>query len=303
METLDKGAVEAVATLTRQTGLKVASVSLPQPINGLPSSVPILLDPENGKAGSLYELLAPWRTKPERKRGTARVETLESFRDLVSRHKQGNSAIFAITNWEKPSFTAVIDYHDETNPDNGQHRIHYQFPLSEEWKAWNAVNNKPLDQAKFAEFLEDHIADLTTPTLDEAEDFRKMFGAEVGLPNDVLMVSRGLQVNVETNIKQTLKLQTGETQLIFEETHKSAGGGPVTVPGVFLLQLAPFFMGETCRIPVRLRYRKSNESLVWIIQLYRPDLHITSRVRDDLKATAEALDLPAFEGTPEMPAA
>ncbi|KQY27206.1 DUF2303 family protein [Rhizobium sp. Root482] len=300
METLDKGAVEAVAALARCTGSQMVSVSLPEKINGLPSFVPVLVHPETGKVTGLYDQLAPWRTRPERKTGTARAETLESFIELVELHKLGNSVIFAETDWTKPAMTAVIDYHNADSPDNGKHRIHYKFPLSEEWKAWLAIDGKSMNQAIFAEFIEDHIADLSSPDMAESEDYEKMFGAKVGFPNDIVQLSRGLQINAETRVKQAVKLQSGESQIMFEEDHKTAGGEPLMVPGVFVLQIAPFFMGETTRIPVRLRYRLREGALTWICQLYRPDRYITEQVRTDLETAADKTGLPKFEGSPEM---
>ncbi|ATE84697.1 hypothetical protein B9J07_25445 [Sinorhizobium sp. LM21] len=302
MEQLDKGAIDAVAKLAKLSETKVVSITLPEKINGLPSAIPALLHADTGKATSLYDLLAPWRTKPERKVGTARVETLESFVELIDRHKQENSVIFAKTDWKEPALTAVIDYHSADGPDNGKHRIHYQFPLSEEWKAWLKIDGQGMNQAVFAEFIEDHIADLSSPDLNEAEDFERMFGAKVGFPNDIVMLSRGLQINAETRVKQAVKLQTGESQIMFEEDHKNANGEPLTVPGVFILQIAPFFMGEAKRIPVRLRYRLRDGALTWICQLYRPDRYITEQVRSDLDKAAEETGLPKFEGAPEMSA-
>lgn len=302
METLDKGAVEAVAALALKTGSQLVSITMPEKINGLPSSVPVLVNPQTGVVTGLHDKLAPWRTKPERKIGTARAETLESFIELVERHKLANSVIFATTDWRKPSLTAVIDYHSEEAPDNGTHRIHYQFPLSEEWKAWLDVNGKSMDQAVFAEFIEDHIADLSSPDISEIHDFEQMFSAKVAFPNDIVILSRGLQINAETRVKQAVKLQSGETQIMFEEDHKTAGGEPLVVPGVFVLQIAPFFMGETKRIPVRLRYRLVNGTLKWSFQLYRPDRYITEQVRDDLEEASEKTALPKFEGSPEMSA-
>ncbi|MFT2213108.1 DUF2303 family protein [Rhizobium giardinii] len=302
MENLDKCAVEAVADLARKQASQLVSISLPGTINGLPSSIPVLVHPETGKVTSLYDQLAPWRTKPERKIGTAIAETLESFITLVERHKLENSAIFAKTDWRQPSLTAVIDYHSAAAPDNGKHRIHYKFPVSEEWQAWLSVNGKQMDQAQFAEFIEDHIADLSSPDFNEAEDFEKMFSAKVAFPNDIVMLSRGLQINAETRVKQVVKLQTGEAQIMFEEDHKSASGEPLVVPGVFILQISPFFMGEAKRIPVRLRYRLAGGDLKWTFQLYRPDRYITEQVRADLDKAADETDLPKFEGSPEMSA-
>lgn len=302
METLDKGAVDAVAALAKQAGSQLLSVSLPEAIPGLPSFVPVLVHPETGKVTGLYDQLAPWRTSPERKSGTARVDTLESFIALVNHHKQTDTAIFATTDWQKPALTAVIDYHGKETPDNGKHRIHYQFPLSEEWKSWLAINGKGMGQLAFAEFIENRIEDLSSPSAIEAEDFEKMFASKVGFPNEIVQLSRGLQINAETRVKQVVKLQSGESQILFEEDHKSATGEPLIIPGVFILQIAPFFQGDTARIPVRLRYRKNDGGLVWICEMYRPDKYITEHVRADLGFAAEETALPKYEGSPEMSA-
>ncbi|KQS90326.1 DUF2303 family protein [Rhizobium sp. Leaf386] len=300
METLDKGAVDAVAALAKQSGSQLLSVSVPKAIPGLPPFVPVLVHPETGKVTGLYDQLAPWRTSPERKAGTANVATLESFVNLVNHHKQADSAIFAATDWQKPSLTAVIDYHGKETPDNGKHRVHYQFPLSEEWKAWLAINCKGMPQLAFAEFIENRIEDLSSPSDKEMEDYEAMFASKVGFPNEIVQMSRGLQINVENRIKQVVKLQSGESQILFEEDHKTATGQPLVIPGVFILQIAPFFQGDAARIPVRLRYRKSDGNLIWFCEMYRPDKYITEHVRADLDAAAKATELPKYEGSPEM---
>jgi len=97
-------------------------------------------------------------------------------------------------------------------------------------------------------------------------------------------------------------LQTGAAQIVFEEEHRDANGNVLKVPGLFLLSIAPFFMGEKARIPVRLRYRVAGGKIIWFYQICRPDLAVTTRVREDLAIVAEETALPTFEATPEMSA-
>lgn len=301
MEQLDEGAVKAIAELARQSKSEIFRVTLPSTVTGAPSEIPVIID-QSGIARSIYDLIAPWRQSPERKIGTARVHTLESFVELVDLHASTHSVIFADTDWTKPALTAVIDYHGPSDPDNGKHRVHYPFPVSEEWKSWLAIHGKPMKQVEFAEFVEDHIDDLAAPNRDEQADFEPKFGARVAHPNEIVELSRGLQINADVRIKNAVKLASGESQIVFEEDHKNAVGQPLSVPGVFILQIAPFFMGEPCRIPVRLRYRLREGQLHWTCQLYRPDRYITEQVRRDLEAAAEKTHLPKFEGSPEMSA-
>lgn len=301
MDQLTQTAVAEIAKLAARTNAAIVQVPAPADAKGIPSTVPALLDPTSGKLADVSAVFAPWRTRPERKQGTAVAETLESFVQLVERHQTEHSVIFAVTDWRNPAFTAVIDYHGD-DPDNGKHRVHYAFPLSEEWKAWQGINGKPLSQNEFAEFIEDHIAELAAPDSDEVKDLELLFKAKVAYPNELVVLSQGLQINAETRVKTAIKLQTGESQIVFEEDHKNANGDPITVPGVFVLNIAPFFQGESIRLPVRLRYRLRDGALSWTCMLYRPDIHITKAVTFALHETAAELGLPKFAGKPEMSA-
>lgn len=270
---------------------------------GLPSSIPALWDPKNAALISVHGEAEKYRLAPKRRIGTAKALTLGSFIDLVNRHKTGHSVVFADTNWTAPGFTAVIDYHDVNagkRADFGRHRIAYGFPLSEEWKAWVAMNGQPMSQIDFATFLEDRIAELATPTEAEKVSLERDFATIVATPADVVQLSRGLQVNVESKVKAAHTLQTGAGQIQWEESHIGADGKPLSVPGIFLLNIAPFFMGEKARIPVRLRYRASGGKVIWHYAIYRPDVHVTERVRTDLASVSSDTGLPTYEGAPEM---
>lgn len=267
---------------------------------GLPPNVPILLDPLTGKPSSVRNLIEEYRTAPADKRGTATALTLEAFIDLTNRHKSADSVIFAATDWRKPSFLAVIDYHPRAGGTaNAKHRIAYQFPLSDEWKAWVAIDGKALDQAEFAAWIEDRIADLTTPTADERGDLEATFSTRMATPAELMTLSRGLQVLVEAKVAKVVTLQSGAAQMTFEETHRDASGNALTVPGLFMLSVAPFVGGDRIRLPVRLRYRVAGGAVKWHFQMYRPDFYVSERVAGDLDNARDETGLPAFEGTPE----
>lgn len=303
MDQLSETAVHAIAALADQGMVDIKVIDTPTDVPGLPADVPLLVDPKSGKATSLKPIIDEWRLKPVRKAGTAKVLTLESLVDLVNRHKTEHSVIFADTDWKKPSLTAVIDYHDKQNggpADNGKHRVHYEFPLSDSWNAWMGINGEALPQVEFAEFIEDHIADLAAPDTMEEEDWRHKFSFRVAFPNELVSLSRGLQVFSETKVKNVVNLQSGAAQINFEEEHKDANGNKLDVPGMFILSIPPFFRGEPARIPVRLRYRQSAGKLFWICQLYRPDIYVTEQVIRDMERAGSDTSLPTFQGAPEM---
>jgi uncharacterized protein YfdQ (DUF2303 family) len=275
---------------------------------GLPGSVPSAWDPKTGKFVDLKPLFEAWRSRPARRRGTAKAQTLDSFIGLVQRLKTFDTVVFADTDWRKPSLTAVIDWHppgDAQDPagdalaGNAGHRVHYTFPLSESWAAWVASNGVTMSQADFAAFLEDHITDLSSPGAGEAADLERDYRTSVATPSRLIDLSRGLQVHVEAKVRNIVNLQSGVAQIAFEEQHKDGDGKPIEVPGLFILQVPPFYRGGVVRMPVRLRYRMSGGKIVWFYQMIRPDLAITDRVMTDLDQVSAATGLQAFEGCPE----
>jgi len=301
-ETIDGSAVKAIEALALKSANDLATLTLNEKIPGLPESIPVLINKQTGAMTGVKSLFELHRTHPERKSGTANVTTLESFIDLVDRHKTEDSVIFADTNWKAPTLTAVIDYHRKPSGGNAdfiQHRIHYAFPLSEEWQAWVKHDGTVMSQEDFAVFIEDHIQELSAPDSEEAEYYQEIFGFKVAYPNELQALSRGLAVTVSQNVKSNVVLQSGEGEIVFEESHTDRQGNKFTVPGLFILNIAPFFLGDTCRIPVRLRYRVRGGAAVWFYNIYRPDKHITEQVRRDLENAANTTGLPQFQGAPE----
>ncbi|PWE57638.1 hypothetical protein DEM27_00020 [Metarhizobium album] len=298
--------LEFLKTLADDAGTDLVTYDNVANRNGLPVRIPVLIDRKTGAAKSVKSLFEEWRTSPERKSGTATVNTLESFTALTNRHKTEHSAIFANTDWRSPSLTAVIDYHEKASAgyaDNGRHRIHYPFPLTEEWEAWIGITGKPLDQAQFAEFIEDHRAELAAPHEEEVTHWEELLGGKLAAPNEMQMLSRGLKVNSEVKVSSAVTLSTGEGELTWEETHQTRNnaGAKIIVPSLFMIALPPFYQGEKTRLPVRLRYRVTpgGGAVKWIIIPYRPDIYVTEEVIRVMERAADETELPAFQGSPE----
>jgi len=213
--------IEAVAKLAREAaGLEIVSLSLSA--KGLPSSVPVAkLYGETPEFDSLKRLAEEWRLHPERKTGTAKVDTLESFIDLSNRHKTADSVIFADTEWRQPALTTVVDYHKAEGQDADwlKHRVHYTFPLSEQWKTWVSMNGKPMGQSDFAQFIEHNIADLSSPEALEVTDYEAKFATKIATPSELVALSRGLAVHVASKAVSSVVLQSGEGEIVWDEVH------------------------------------------------------------------------------------
>lgn len=290
------GAVGKIAALGADaTKFDIISVSPPTDAKGL-VSFPIGFNHQNGEVKDLKSFAEQWRTGPERKKGTATVSTLQSFIDLVQRHKTDHSAIFAKTSWPHPSLTAVIDYHEvgQGSPGFGQHRINYAFPVTDEFTAWMQQDAKAMKQDEFAAFIENRIAEIATPN-DEDKRYSDLFQTPFATPADMMMLSRGLEVHVASAVKAQHTLASGEKEIVFTEEHDTK----IVVPGLFMVSVPAFLDAQPVRLPARLRYRVSGGSIVWFYQLYRWKELLRAAVVDDVGVVEAETGLPAYEGAPE----
>ncbi len=286
----------AVAASTPAT----VSISISGLGDGLPTSIPVAFDRNNQVFKSLKPLIEEFRTGPERRKGTAKVDTLNSFIALIDRHKDAESVIFGRTSWPEPKLTAVLNYDREGSTARfGDHRVEYAFPLTEEFKAWVGANATPMDQAEFAAFLEEHAAELAAPLDGEKSEYERLFKEAMATPSEVVALSRHLEVFVGAKAKQGIRLQSGERQVEFSEEHVNAKGEAIAIPGIFMVSVPAFVDGEAVRIPARLRYRIAGGTIKWFYQLYRWQFYLREQVGRDLRDAGEKTGLPVFEGAAE----
>lgn len=302
-ESVNGEAVTKIADLARNAaGAEIMSVS----VNGvgLPSSFPVLFDKRQGGKGleGLKSLAEHWRTAPERKKGVAKLDTLDSFIALTNRHKDANSVIFASANWPSPSLTAILNYNAEGADGAaryGDHRFVYPFPLTDEFKAWAESDGVSMNQGEFASFIEDRVFELCEANAAEQKAYGELLRTSFATPARMMELSVGLQVFVASMAKSGVKLQSGEGEIQFAEEHRDATGNKLVVPGLFMVSMPAFIGGESVRIPVRLRYRVKGGAVVWLYEMYRWKEFLRERVLNDLTIAQRDTALPAFEGTPE----
>ncbi len=296
-------AAELLAKLATEAGqAQVINITTPEGYDGVPAQVPAIWDAKTQKLSGVRGLLEDYRLRPQNKTGTANAETLAAFIDLTNRHKNESSAIFAKTMWPTPALTAVIDYHEKKEPAACRHRVKYVFPVTDELKAWMKMNGEGMSQAEFAEFLEEHAAELASPFDAEKAEYERLFKMRIAVPSDLMALARHLEVFVGAKVKQGTRLQTGERQIEFTEEHTNAKGEAVDIPGIFMIAVPAFLDGHPVRIPARLRYRLSGGGVTWFYQLYRAEFWLREQIRIDMAKAAEQTSLPAYEASPEISA-
>lgn len=286
--------------------------------------VQVALVPKGKELVGIKHLLDQYRERPERKKGTTTLLTLEAFCAFVNRHKQYESIVFCdVTSPTKPKLIAVFNasgrnrekpaegegedagtdagaYLTTGAPDWEDHRAVYEFPVSDEWRIWTEKLRSELDQAAFAEFLEDRITDVLDPIVAGkiAGEFAQSLATQLATPTRLLSLSRGLAVTVESKVTNVVNLQSGEAQMVFTEAHADAEGKPLSIPGAFAIGIPVFRCGVGYTIPVRLRYRVRGGKALWQLAAQRIDVVFEDAVTSAMKQVEEKTGLPLFRGAP-----
>ena len=264
--------------------------------------------------------LDEYASRPDRVKGCAKLSALDSFIGHVNRFKNTNTAIFANDDRDQPSLKAVIDYHHSVEGETDSsvvaefmgHRSIYEFPLSNEWKAWQNICRDWLSQHQLAEFLQDHIVDVMVPDIDPTQEdpsdsvankrlklILARTGDKLGGPAELIDASRSLKVNTKESFHQAQNLSTGEAEFVFKKEQSNERGEMVKLPNAFLVAIPVFRSGELYRMLVRLKYRTQENKLSFGLEIYRADQTFDTAFSEAVEMVREKTALPVFIGLPE----
>ena len=263
-----------------------------------------LAAPQMLAAGEVYSVVIPaegtvhlldltsdeYLDQPKRKRGLVVVRDAESFNAYWDKHKiDGHSEVYA--DLTHKTVTAVLNAGSAAHPDSeyegdagfGDHRVQLRLNPTRAWTDWKSWDGKQQQQQPFAEFIEDHLDNIMSPS-----------GA------DMLELAQSFYATTNAEFRSAQRLSDGQVQFQYvEETSAGAGrGGDMEVPSVFELRLSPFEGMEEKDITARLRYRVGGGtfSLGW--KLVRPDEFEEEAFGDLLAAIKEHVGQPVLLGTP-----
>ncbi len=223
--------------------------------------VPHELDPEKPLAVVVpagASLVAPdlnaWRSRPTRKVGTYLPSTVQSFVDYAKEHETPQTTV-----WVHPTsghIEAVIDDHSDVDPAWREHRVKLDLERTPEWKFWTGADGDMMDQAPFAEHIENGLAEIVVP--DAAT---------------MLEIAQTFHANVGSTFRSSIRLQSGQQQLQYDEVVSASAGstGELTVPTRIELGIAPFLGEEPYAVVANLRFRVRSGNLSLGYKLDRPE--------------------------------
>lgn len=257
---------------------------------------------------TVVDYLDEFRLRPERREGNALLQDLDSFIEHVNRHKGDNSVIFA--DRTEPLLRAIIDYHEpgEAGEANWcKHHSIYRFPTSAEWTAWIQKSAKWMDSPTFAQFLDEHVVDVMNFPPEENPPglvgrFLRLYGCNLASPNQLIVLSQGLTVHVESKVANHERRETGEIEIGFSsEVVRTSDrrGLAITVPGAFVLGIPVFERGKLYELPARLRYRTRDGKVEFAYDLFRASDVRDAAIEEACKHAADNTGLEFFYGRPE----
>jgi uncharacterized protein YfdQ (DUF2303 family) len=264
--------------------------------------------PEGLKPVSLRALWQEWQPFPERRVGVAHHDTVDSLIAHANRFKDADTAVFAKLSETDPSFQVVYDYHRQRPPEqeeaarNLKHRAAHKPVISEPWKAWKAIDGKPLGQAEFGAFLEDRILDIAPPLAEEEaanNPLVKALGGRIGTQQDLLTASRGMRIKENAEVTSVHMLDTGEVEVAYKTELRTADNQPLRMPTCFAVQTPVYEGGPLYLLWMRLRFRRQEGEIIWTLVRWRPDMIVRHALTEIAEKIGADTSLPVFIGSPE----
>lgn len=191
---------------------------------------------------------------PYRERGTLQAEDLVSFAAAFKRWSEPTGVILASPSTKR--IVAHFRHHDEPAVDLPQgeqarwidHKATLALTDAEEWKAWQAVHEKPMSQKQFFQFLEDRLEDVISPE-----------------PAQLLEIAETIRGTRRVNFQNAQRMSNGDISIIWDEVTEAKAGekGQGTVPSKITIRVpiyeqAPDLLFD---ITASFRWRVENSGL------------------------------------------
>lgn len=241
---------------------------------------PMLLTPETIKATSLEK----WMAHPLRTQANTKLATQQDFVAYLKKHCV-SPAIFADRKALK--FHAIMAYHNDV-PEWLDHQATLVHERSQQLSTWVAKANVYMSQEAFAEFLDENLNDIMTPT-----------------PASVLDFVECLQCTRKETFRSAIKQTTGETSFVWTKENQAQESASILED--FTLGIPVWHRGEAIAIGARLYHRISEvEGKAKLTFKYR--LEHLERIIDKLwdeqiaALRTELADIcPVYEGNAPQP--
>lgn len=231
--------------------------------------------------------LERFKEVPDRTRGQARINRLQSLIDYILGFKDNGSVVYA--DQDEDNIVAVLDHPTVDQPRWGDHKAAYTCPRSKEWNIWTLRDGQTAGQEDTARFLEDHGEDIYVPESDP--------GAYSAA--DMLEVATTLNAQRDVSFNSSTRLSDGSGQLAYTETVNDTAGknGSMIIPEHFYIAIPVFEGGDKYVLKVKLRYRVRDGGLKLWFDLHRPQDAHDQAFREMVEKVQSETECPMYWGT------
>lgn len=222
-----------------------------------------------------------YTSAPTRKRGAVKVHDAASLVAYLAKHGNASSEVWA--DRRRLSLVAVLNAHTDEAAAWEDHRASFEVLATPAWKAWAELDGKFIDQATFAEHIENRAVDIVKPS-----------GA------DMLEVAQSISATVGVRFESSKLLSNGERQLEYRETVEAKAGraGRLDIPQQIELALAPFEGAPPYKVLARFRYRITDGVLRLAVALERPEDVISNAFDEVVDSITNNIHGSLFRGVP-----
>lgn len=233
---------------------------------------PFLLMPNAG-GGLEFKDLSNLLPHPMRLTQTIALHTPGSFGDYVNLFGDKTRTLI-VANRDTNVLTALLDYHaDPKAPSWVGHKATCELETTQPWDEWVEKHDKPMNQADFAQFLEDHLPEIASPD-----------GALL------VEIARTFEAKKNVSFKSHVRATDGSVNFAYEEdVQGTAKASQVKIPTSFTLVLTPYYGSKQAQLEARLRYRiGSGGALALTFQLIRHEDVLEAAFLDVVEAVKAA---------------
>ena len=207
------------------------------------------------------------QAKPNRVVADRVFRDVESLAAYLERFEKPESV--ALSDVDAATIRVMIDYHSVTDgPSHADHQATFDAVFTPEYKAWRDKDGVWQKQVTAGLFLEERSRDVVEPDSASIMDMVMQF--------DALK---------KVTFRQSTRLHDGQRQFTYNEENEVRGN--VTLPERITLLVSVFEGQEPDRVPVRVRYRIEDGSLLFAFEIHerkRVEQLAFERCEDRLRA-------------------
>lgn len=180
---------------------------------------------------------------PATHKGVVVAETLSSFIHYIAKFNTSEKAM-VFCSGRRMELRCIFDWHDWDDSGWADHQLIYPLATTQRWEDWLRINERPMTQQQFAEFIEEHLDDICDPAA-----------------ADVLTIATRLQGLRNVNFVSAINTANGDVDLKYEEK-TDASAGNAKVPSRIKIRV-PIIEGAeqetTFEVTALFRYRISEQ--------------------------------------------